>query len=247
MLAILALGAPQPVPASRLVDLLWPEHDPDKALIGLQSYVSNLRRCLEPTARGGAVDAVILRDVGGYRIRCDVDLVSFDHDVAAARQSRAGGDLDCAVELARRAIATSIGPPVPELADLSVVIEATDRWRRSLADAIEIVADTDLLHGDAPAALALVLDHLVEFPLDERLHGLAATAAYRSGRQTEALQILDRLRQALRETAGLEPSTATRMLEQAILAHDATLRATDGLRPSARGSGAPGDLRGATA
>ncbi len=65
----------------------------------------------------------------------------------------------------------------------------------------------------------MVTDH----PLRERLRGQYMLALYRSGRQTEALEAYREFRSALMEELGLEPSSALRKLEAAILRHDPLL------------------------
>ena len=48
--ALLALNAPRVVSLDRLVDELWPREPPSRATLGLQSYVSRLRRVLAAAA-----------------------------------------------------------------------------------------------------------------------------------------------------------------------------------------------------
>ncbi|MCA1670733.1 MAG: tetratricopeptide repeat protein, partial [Actinobacteria bacterium] len=77
-------------------------------------------------------------------------------------------------------------------------------------------------HADLVGELeALVAQH----PLRERFHGQLMLALYRSGRQAEALAAYQRARGLLTEQLGLDPSTALRELEQAILRQDQNLGA----------------------
>src|SRR5215472_1454658 len=76
----------------------------------------------------------------------------------------------------------------------------------------------------SPGALIAELGRMVaDHPLRERLRGQLMLALYRSGRQTEALETYREFRSALREDLGLEPSSALRELETAILRHDPAL------------------------
>src|SRR5690348_13664486 len=83
----------------------------------------------------------------------------------------------------------------------------------------------------------MVADH----PLRERLRGQFMLALYRSGRQAEALEAYRDFRSVLREELGLEPSSALRELEAAILRHDPVLA------PAAATSGTPQARRPVTA
>ena len=68
------------------------------------------------------------------------------------------------------------------------------------------------------------LHGLVEqHPLRERLHGQLMLALYRCGRQAEALEVFQRLRGALVDELGIEPSTELHEIQGAILRHDATV------------------------
>jgi DNA-binding SARP family transcriptional activator len=56
-----------------------------------------------------------------------------------------------------------------------------------------------------------------EHPLDEQIHELLILALYREGLQSKALGVYERLRSALREELGIDPSRALRDLHIAIL------------------------------
>jgi hypothetical protein len=88
--------------------------------------------------------------------------------------------------------------------------------------------------GALPAELGrMVTDH----PLRERLRGQLMLALYRSGRQVDALEAYSEFRSTLMEELGLEPSSALRELQAAILRHDPALApgSATGVTPPARG------------
>ena len=85
LLALLLVGAPQPVPIDRLEDELWRGEPPDGASTTLRAYVSKLRAVLGEGAR-------IRSSAGGYAIDVDghhVDAARFERlaSVGAARDS----------------------------------------------------------------------------------------------------------------------------------------------------------------
>src|SRR5204863_4728220 len=78
-------------------------------------------------------------------------------------------------------------------------------------------------HEDlAPRLEALVVEH----PLREGFRRQLMLALYRSGRQSDALDVFRATRKLLAEELGLEPSPALAELERAILRHDASLQPT---------------------
>ena len=222
LFALLAMDAGRAVSTDRLTDLLWTDGDGSERRASLHAYIANLRRELEPGRERGAPAAVLVRQPPGYRLvleRGSVDALRFEDLVDVGRRHLAAGDESAALEAFDAAIGGWTGPPMPEFLHEPVVIEAITRWRGLLAVALEGAADLHLRAGAAESAARLLEPVLDEFPLRERLQALAALALYRTGRQTEALRVLERARRTLVEGAGLEPTAELRELERRILAH----------------------------
>src|SRR5215469_6608259 len=77
LLAALLVRANQVVSADALIDALWDGQPPASAAKTLQTYISQLRRELEPTA--AASDWRVLRTgQGGYRLHVDPDGLDAD-------------------------------------------------------------------------------------------------------------------------------------------------------------------------
>ena len=90
-------------------------------------------------------------------------------------------------------------------------------------DALQERIDADLAL-DRHAELVGELELLVaQHPLLERLRGQLMLALYRSGRQADALDAYRAARETLVAQLGIEPGTALRHLEQAILNQDPAL------------------------
>ncbi|MFI6297279.1 ATP-binding protein [Nonomuraea sp. NPDC050790] len=98
--------------------------------------------------------------------------------------------------------------------------ERLDAWRFDLL--VERLR-ADLALGAAAESRAELERLAAEQPLDERVHGLLATALYRTGRQAEALDLLARLRRTLAEELGVDPGPETARLETRMLRHDPSL------------------------
>ena len=68
LLAVLLVHANQVVPLDRLIEELWGEEPPPQAAASLQTYVSNLRRALEPGRPARAPSRVLVSQPPGYRL-----------------------------------------------------------------------------------------------------------------------------------------------------------------------------------
>ena len=90
ILEILLINFGRPVSKSSLIDLLWRDSPPQKAVASVESYVSVLRRHLQP---GYGRFGLLRTTTGGYLIdsaTVDLDLARFDSLVREAQ--RVGAD-----------------------------------------------------------------------------------------------------------------------------------------------------------
>ena len=215
VLALLAAAGGRAVAPSGSSTRSGARSAPASATGSLQVAVSRLRGSLEPDRASGAAPAVLTRGPGGYALeRVVVDAAELSEAAAAV----AGLEPAAAVARADAALALWRGEPYDGLADLPTLdAEATrlreDRLRLHEARAAALL---DLgRHDEAQATLAtLVGDH----PFRERLWSLLAVALYRCDRQADALETLRRLRTALVDELGVDPSPSVRALEADLLA-----------------------------
>src|SRR6187200_3197151 len=87
VLAALVVMRGQAVPAERLVDCVWGVHPPADGTAAIQSYVSHLRRRLQPEAVARHRDRVIASTGAGYTLRLPpetVDAYCFEQGVDRA-------------------------------------------------------------------------------------------------------------------------------------------------------------------
>jgi DNA-binding SARP family transcriptional activator len=215
VLAALLVRSNHVVSADTLIDELWPEDPPRTASATLHVYVSHLRKTL-----GGAGRGPLSTQAPGYRLKVaehELDLLLFkaDHDQGrtAYRQrnfARASRSLHAALDL-------WTGPPlagVPHGWMLRAASGSLDLLRMEVQE-LRIAADLWLdRHGDLSGEL-MTLVH--EHPLREMLHAHLMVALYRQGRQSEALRVFGRLRDALIEELGTEPSAVLQDLHRRIL------------------------------
>ncbi len=222
LLALLLLHANEIVPRDRLIDDIWGDRAPETAATALQGYVSGLRKAL-------GSDRILTR-APGYLLQLDsseVDLGRFERLAREGREALADGDAERAAALLSEALALWRGPPLADLDATPFAYAERLRLGELRVSAIEERIESELALGRHAALVAELEALLAEHPLSERLRGQLMLALYRCGRQAEALETYQEGRRLLVGELGLEPGTALRSLEQAILTHDPILE----LRP----------------
>ena len=235
VLARLLVAGGDTVPAETLADAVWGDRVPSDANGALQSYVSHLRRGLQPDVPARARTEVLVRQGPGYALRQPDDGVDawwFERLLRQAEDQRAAD----AVPLLNEALALWRGPALVEYAD--------EEWAESevtrLTELREVTRErllTARLELEDAALLVPELESLVaEQPLREGRWRLLATALYRAHRQADALAALRRARETLAEELGVDPGPALRRLEAEVLAQSPTLetpqRATKPAQPA---------------
>lgn len=227
LLALLLLNANQVVPRDRIIDELWGANPPETATKLVQTYVSRLRKTLEPDRALGAGE-VLVTQAPGYLLRVgtdELDLRGFEHLVEEGRRALAGGRPGDAAERFREALALWRGPPLADFTFERFAEAEIGRLEELRLAVLEdrIEAGLALGQGDLVSELeALIARH----PLRERLRGQLMLALYRAGRQSEALEAYRETRNTLVETAGVEPGPALQRLEAAILRQDPGLESS---------------------
>src|SRR4029077_7569182 len=98
--------------------------------------------------------------------------------------------------------------------------------------ALEHRLEADLAIGRHGEAIPELETLIRDYPLRERLGEVLMLALYRSGRQADALAVMQEARATLRDELGLDPSQALQRLEKAILLHDPSLEAASAAVPA---------------
>jgi DNA-binding SARP family transcriptional activator len=244
LLALLALRADAVVPAETIVEELWEGRPPRKAEAGLQTYVSNLRRLLEPARGPRSAPSILLTRAPGYLLRTDalrLDVRTFLELAEQGSGALARGDAPAAVDDLERALRLWRGPAYADIRDLPAAAADAARLDQLRLSAIEHLAEARIATGHAARAAADLTAFTREHPLRERAWCLLAEALHRCDRQAEALAALASARTRLQEDLGIDPGPALRELELAILRQDPALTAGPAGRasPDARQRAAP--------
>jgi DNA-binding SARP family transcriptional activator len=225
VLARLIAARGRVVSADRLIEDLYADEAPPRALAALQAYVSHLRRALEPGRPPRAQAAVLITSPPGYAVKpgsAVVDAWSFDEQV----HQLAGPD-DPAAAHARlsSALASWRGAAYQEFGGLPWADLEASRLDELRLMATEQLAHAAMRLGRAAEVVPDLDIMTAEHPLREEAWRLLALALYQTGRQGDALAVLRRARARLAEELGVDPGPALRDLEAGILTQAAHLSA----------------------
>ncbi len=215
LLAVLLLREGRTVTASELIDALWGDDPPPRALAAVRTYASRLRKVLSP--------GVLLSESGGYALRLrdtrSLDLAAAQDLAAEAEKARNTGDLRHARRLLNEALALWDGEPLARVPGPYAQAQRArlEEWRLQL---LESRLDMDLEQGCHAEAVSELTALTAAHPLRERLRELLMLALYRSGRQAEALAVYADTRRLLDDELGVDPGPGLKELQQRILQAD---------------------------
>lgn len=212
VLSLLALRIGSPVSSHELEWALWGDDEPQHADKGLQNFIVSLRKVLPEDA--------IETTPQGYRLlgsKDCVDVFRFERRCARGRALLTSGHPGAAVAELTRALELWRGEPLLDLSDGPTgTTEVTGITERK-ACAEEDLFEGRLLLGDHHSLVAELRPAVDAEPLRQRRWAQLMLALYRCGQQVEALRAYQRLRAALVEGHGVEPSAELIALERAIV------------------------------
>jgi WD40 repeat protein/DNA-binding SARP family transcriptional activator len=226
VLARLIIAGASGASMEQLADMLWGDHLPNGYATTIQTYISHLRKLLEPGRGRGAPGRVLVTEHGRYRLAVpaeSVDAVLFERGAEAGARLLAAGDAEAAAAELRGGLALWRGEVLADLADYEFVAPVAARLNERRLAAIEAEIDCRLLLGRHASVISELDELIAQHPLREQLYRRRILALYRSGRQSDALTSYNLLRRQLHDELGVDPSAPLRQLYQQVLTHDPAL------------------------
>lgn len=198
------------VPLQVLVDDLW--EDPPAAAAGaVRTFVSELRRALEPE-RSPRTRSRLIETVGtGYALRIPRDRIDahlFEDTLRSGRATALG-----------EALSWWGGEPYADLDASPWVVQERARLAELHLQAVELHARAVLDLGRGAPLVPDLDAHASSHPWREQAWVLLSHALYQADRQVDALASLRNARAALRDHFGLESAGSLDRLERDILRH----------------------------
>ena len=210
LLTALALEPGHAVPKATLVDWIWGERPPAGAANALQRLASRLRKALPEGLVEGQAD--------GYRLTVQpdaVDAVRFERLVGQARND----EDPRRVRLLREALALWRGAAMQDvgLRDSAAFDAAVTRLEGLRLTAMEDRFDAEISLGHGDEMVTELADLVAAHPVRERLVAALMRALVAAGRDSEALLVYQRTREALADALGVDPSPELSALHLALL------------------------------
>ncbi|MGW1780954.1 AfsR/SARP family transcriptional regulator [Streptomyces sp. NPDC002143] len=207
LLALLLARAGSPVPLPEIVEALWADPPPARAVNMVHRHVGELRRLLEPGLPNRAEGGLLLRGTGGYRLLTapdSVDLLILRQLVHTARESLRRDDPEQAVEVFVDALALRRGPAAgcPAQAPAHPVFRELDREYDAV---VREAADAALGCGRADRVLPALSGSAARHPLDEGLQALLVRALAATGRRAQALEVFRATAARLTDELSVDP------------------------------------------
>jgi DNA-binding SARP family transcriptional activator len=219
LLALLLIRVGRVVPTDLLIEELWGEEPPRHAVATLQSYVSHLRRALQPASEPDR-PTVLRHRAPGYVLELapeQIDVCRFEHLVAEGRRLLDGRDPLAARDRLAAALSLWRGSPYAEFDGHLPLSDESSRLEHIRLTAVEFCAEARLALGAAQEVAAGLEREARRHPARERLVGHLMTALSRLGRQAEALEVYERTRVHLDEEFGVGTAAELRRVRTAIL------------------------------
>jgi predicted ATPase/DNA-binding SARP family transcriptional activator len=212
LLIALALKPGRVVPKASLIDWIWGEYPPADATNALQRLVSRLRKALP--------DGVVEGQTDGYRLQVEpdaVDAVRFERLVISGRARTEDGSQR--VRLLREALELWRGAAMQDVAlqDSGAFDAAVIRLEGLRLTAMEDRFEEEVSLGHGAELVTELTDLVAAHPVRERLVAALMRALVAAGRDTEALLVYQRTREALAGALGVDPSPELSALHVALL------------------------------
>ncbi|HEX6553305.1 MAG TPA: BTAD domain-containing putative transcriptional regulator [Ktedonobacteraceae bacterium] len=220
LLGILLTERGKVVSKDRIADLLWPDAFPQNVSATIDTYVSVLRRHLEPATLHARDSRYIRRMHPGYLFdtsEVDVDVDRFQTLIREGQRARNDGNLGRAADAFAAAIDLYRGAYLEDEPQASWVLDPRERLKRAYIDLLVGAAEVATARGDFNRGLHLCERAMEHDALREEAYRWRMLCSYALGCQDEALRTFQRCSKALAQELGTNPMPETEALHRRIL------------------------------
>jgi DNA-binding SARP family transcriptional activator len=220
LLALLSLQPNRVVRREEIVDVLWGDSPPLSCLELVHTYISRLRKAIEPGRRRREPAQTITAVAGGYLLsvgKDQLDLLQFDGWVADAERALASADFADAEQCFLSALRLWRGPVLGDLPDRFRQNPACLALSRRRSAAVLSYANVALSLGRFEEVASQLRGLTADDPLHEAAHARLMLALAGSGQQAAALGLFADIRRRLADELGIEPGPELRQAQLQVL------------------------------
>ncbi|HYN93815.1 MAG TPA: AfsR/SARP family transcriptional regulator [Pilimelia sp.] len=220
LLAMLLLRPGRLVTTEAIIQELWTATPPRSARSTVQTYVYQLRRCIDQNGLAPDAEAMLATRSSGYTMRVDpdqIDVFEFQRRCRVGRVALTQRRYAEAAQLFNSALSLWSDAPLATvscgavLTGYAVDLEEQRRNTQHLRIEAEIAGG---LHRELVGELRSMVS---SNPLDEGLHGQLMRVLAHSGRRLEAMATYRQLRNRLAADLGVEPCGDLQVLHHELL------------------------------
>lgn len=220
LLGVLLVAAGRPLPADRLIELVWQERPEEVNPGSVQVGISRLRQWLRRVDPASDPGWNLEHYGSGYRLTLPDDAFDLGRFRALVGRAKAEQDVEARARLLEAALALWRGPVLNDL----TFLDAHDPLLRSVTEegcaaALDLTAAA-IRTGRAGTALDLLAALAESHPLDERLEASMVELLAADGRTAEALRRYQTYRERVAEELGVDPGQRMQAAYLAALARD---------------------------
>jgi DNA-binding SARP family transcriptional activator len=209
LLAYLVDRRAQPVPKEALMDVFWPDADPDSARNNMHVALCAARKALARAWSG----TVIERRGDIYQLSSDLtvwtDVDEFGRRVALAAAAAARGDVQGAITECETALSLYGGDFLADDPYLDWAIERREQQRLLAVGCADQLSELHLRRGDLHRAVVTSTQVLREEPCHEQVARRLMVAYARLGQPHLALRQYERIVDVLDREIGVAPASET--------------------------------------
>ena len=205
----------------QIVDLLWPELDPETGGRDFRVALNAIQNALEPDREPRTPSGIIVRSELNYSLNPEtvqIDADIFEEHLSAAHQASKTG-LEGVIEHYAAALALYHGDYLPERRYEDWTASERERLHTLALSAMTRLAEI-LLPADPIETLRLTRRALELDPLWENAYRIEIQAHLAAGNRPMAIRTYQSCKKVLMDEFGLEPLPETRRLVQGLSATD---------------------------
>ena len=220
LLAMLVIRPGKIVHTDLILEELWADEPPRRVRSTLQTYVYQLRRCIEQNGLGPDGEALLVTRPSGYVFRIEpmqTDVYEFEHLYGLGRGAMEAGRFGEAADLLEAAVSLWSGPPLASINCGPVLTAYAVGLAERRRNTQHLLIEARIACGEHREAIGELRSLVATNPLDEGLHAQLMRVLALSGRRSDAMSTYRELRARLSSELGIEPSDELQTLHHEVL------------------------------